>query len=278
MTLLNEIKTIISSLPLEKSLVEPDQVYHRTVISLVGDLRVIFQALDLMTPLILEAVDLNTHQGTHYRMGAIDVIPFVFEKADEHHIDQVKKWATTFSKHSPVYFYGALNPKRLSVGSIRKGGLESLLKRIEKGFSHPDLGGFPTLKSGVTAIGVRPPLGAFNIRVPWHDGLKEMVVRMRDKDHGLPGLMSAIFPVNEGVVDLSFNLTQLDKTSLKDVYDRCVHDLKAFGLIPLESTLVGLISRDDVFKGFNHNSIKAVEAYFNVTHSLNEKVIDWSFS
>lgn len=272
---LKDIEAILSPFELEHKLIEPDLSYHRSVISLVGDLDVIFEAIDQMTPIILQAVDLNVHRGSHYRMGAVDVIPFVFEKDHDKGIKRVLEWAKMYAKHTPVYFYGRLNPSRPTVGSIRKGGLESLLRRIEKGFSKPDLGGFPTLKSGVTAVGVRSPLAAFNIRVENHPSLLEMVVNMRESQKGFSGLMSAVFPVNESIVDLSFNLTNLEKTSLKDVYDYCVKALDEIDITPIESTLIGFISEDDLYKGFKDRSIETIENYFKFSHALASKIIDW---
>lgn len=272
---LKEIEVLLAPFELEHKLIEPDHSYHRSVISLVGDLEVIFAAIKTISPVILKSVDLKIHRGSHYRMGAIDVIPFVFENENEEMIKRVLEWAKGFSEDVPVYFYGRLNPSRPTVGSIRKGGLESLLRRIEKGFSKPDLGGFPTLKSGVTAVGVRSSLAAFNIRVENHPSLPEMVVHMRDVQKGFPGLMSAVFPVNETIVDLSFNLTNLEKTSLKEVYDYCVKALEDIDITPIESTLVGLIARDELFKGFKNQKIEDIEDYFKFSHSLKGKVIDW---
>lgn len=273
--LLKEIEDALVPFELEHKLVEPDVSYHRSVISLVGDLERIFEAIKAISPIILKSVNLNNHRGSHYRMGAIDVIPFVFENENEETVKRVFEWAKSFAEDVPVYFYGRLNPTRPTVGSIRKGGLESLLRRIEKGFSKPDLGGFPTSKSGVTAVGVRSPLAAFNIRVENHPALPEIVVNMRDVQKGFPGLMSAVFPVNETIVDLSFNLTNLEKTSLKEVYDYCVKALDEIDIKPIESTLVGLIARDELFKGFKNQKIEEIENYFKFSHPLKGKVIDW---
>ena len=272
---LKEIETLLAPFQLEHALIEADKSYHRSVISLVGDLEVIFEAINTMSPIILTSVDLNSHRGSHYRMGAIDVVPFVFENENEETIKRVLEWAKVFSEDVPVYIYGRLNPSRPTVGSIRKGGLESLLRRIEKGFSKPDLGGFPTLKSGVTAVGVRSPLAAFNIRVENHPSLLERVVNMRESQKGFPGLMSAVFPVNETIVDLSFNLTDLNKTTLKEVYDHCVKVLDEIDVTPIESTLVGLIPRHELFKGFKNEKMNDIENYFKFSHPLKGKVIDW---
>lgn len=274
--ILQKIEEQLKPLGLEKVLFEPDHTYHRSVISLVGPLDLVFKAIDLMTPIVLDAVDLNHHKGSHYRMGAMDVIPFVFEADDSEFKAAVTNWAATYATQVPVYFYGRLNSARPTVGSIRKGGLESLLRRIEKGFSSPDLGGFPTLKSGVSAIGVRSPLAAFNIRVLNHPSLLELVVQMRDLREGFKGLMSAVFPVDVSVVDLSFNLTDLRQTSLKEVYDFAVKALEANSLTVIESTLVGLIARKDLFKGFKTTDLGELERYFKFSHPLSHKIIEWS--
>ena len=276
--LLNQLEEILKPFAFEKLLIEPDANYHRTVITLIGPLALVFKAIDAITPLILAAVDLNVHKGSHYRMGAIDVIPFVFEEENPALKESVISWAQTYAATVPVYFYGQLSPTRPTVGSIRRGGLESLLRRIEKGFASPDLGGFPSLKSGVTAVGIRPPLAAFNMRVKTTETeiLRPLVVGLREQEGGFKGLMSALFPVDKTAVDLSFNLTDLKQTSMKDVFDQTMVQLKALNIELIESTLVGCIAKETLFKGFKSKNLSEIEAYYQFSSPLENKVIDWS--
>lgn len=273
--IIENIRTVLATAAFEHVLIEADAIYHRTVISLVGPLMTILEAIDRWSPAVLQAVDLNHHQGSHYRMGAIDVIPFVLENAKEKDRQTILRWAKTFAKKVPVYLYGELNPRFQTVGSIRKGGLESLFKRIDKGFPLPDLGGKITRQSGVSAIGVRKPLGAFNIRLRKDPKLSFIVRQMRASNPSYPGLMSALFPVSDDIVDISFNLTDLDALSLKKVYDDC---LQATGQVPIETHLIGLISSHHLYQGFTDQTLGEIERYFRLSHSLKEKVINWSLS
>ena len=50
---------------------------HRTVLTLIGPIEGVFAAIEALLDLALEHIDMRHHEGSHPRIGAIDVIPFV---------------------------------------------------------------------------------------------------------------------------------------------------------------------------------------------------------
>ncbi|MBD3224134.1 MAG: glutamate formimidoyltransferase [Caldithrix sp.] len=150
--------------------VDPGKEMNRTVVTFVGPPAAVktaaFKAIEKASQLI----DMSKHSGSHPRMGATDVCPFVPVQGItvEECIELSKEVAGKVAQelNIPVYLYekSAQSPQRENLAIIRKGEYEALPTKLKDPQWKPDYG--PTefnARSGATVIGVREFLIAYNI-------------------------------------------------------------------------------------------------------------------
>jgi glutamate formiminotransferase len=102
-------------------------------------------------------------------------------------------------------------------------------------------------RSGAVVVGARGPLVAFNV---WLDGndldLARAIARtIRESGGGLPGVqaMGVRLP-SHGLVQVSMNLLDYRRTSLKDAFEAVKREAEARGVKVARSELVGLLPRE----------------------------------
>ena len=120
---------------------------------------------------------MNKHKGEHKRMGATDVIPFVPQSKDvtvEECVELSKRVAQRIwdELKVPSFLYedSATRPERRNLATCRKGEFEGMPEKLLQEEWAPDYGErkiHPT--AGITAIGARMPLVAFNINLATSD-------------------------------------------------------------------------------------------------------------
>src|SRR6266404_8697505 len=119
-----------------------------------------------------ELIDMRKHKGAHPRMGATDVCPFI--PVSNVTWDEAIACAKQLGKRVgdelkiPVYLYekAAKDPSRANLAVIRAGEYEGFTEKIKQAEWKPDFG--PAAfneKSGVTAIGAREFLVAYNVNL-----------------------------------------------------------------------------------------------------------------
>jgi len=149
---------------------------NRTVVTIVGDPEAIGEAAFLGIKRASEVIDMSKHSGTHPRIGATDVCPFIpiSGVSDEECIQLSKIVGQKIGDELkiPVYLYekSAQTPNREKLPDIRKGEYEGLSKKLKDKNWSPDFG--PALfnaKSGATIIGCREFLIAYNINLNTRD-------------------------------------------------------------------------------------------------------------
>jgi len=120
----------------------------------------------------IDLIDMRTHQGQHPRMGATDVVPFIpiknvsMEEAVEFSKDVAKAVAKKYSLPIFLYEKSAGRPERQNLANIRKGQFEAMADKIKQPEWKPDFGPQKIHPSaGVTAMGARMPLVAFNVNL-----------------------------------------------------------------------------------------------------------------
>src|SRR5439155_446922 len=96
--------------------------------------------------------------------------------------------------------------------------------------------------AGVTAIGARPPLVAYNIYLDTSDvaAAKEIAKRIRTSSGGLPAVQASGFAVN-GQAQVSMNLLDIDTTPPARVFAAVEAAARERGVEILRSEVVGLI-------------------------------------
>jgi glutamate formiminotransferase len=241
------IQQAIGSVPgvmLLRSEMDPD--HNRSVITFAGAPDAVAESARRGIAAAVELIDLRCHQGVHPRLGAADVVPFVpLENASledcaaiAHRIGQ-DVWKTL---GVPVYFYeaAAASPERAPLENIRRGG-------FEKPALAPDLGG-PALhpSAGACAIGARKLLVAFNINLATEDlAIATSIARkIRASSGGLPFVKAMGVPLaSRKLVQVSMNLTDYQRTSLRKVYEAVAAEAAERGTRIAGIQIVGLVPR-----------------------------------
>ncbi len=145
---------------------------NRTVVTFIGEPDKVKEAAFNAIKKAAELIDMRKHKGAHPRIGATDVCPFIplknvtFEECNEIAIEVAKRVGEELL--IPVYLYekSAKIPERKDLSYIREGEYEGLPEKILKPEWKPDFGPQEfNPKSGVTVIGVREFLIAYNINL-----------------------------------------------------------------------------------------------------------------
>ena len=156
--------------------VDPGKDTNRTVVTLVGPPEVIAEAAFQGIKIASEVIDMSKHSGTHPRMGATDVCPFIpINGVSEEECVEISKQVgkrVGEELNIPIYLYerSAQNPKRKKLPDIRKGEYEGLSDKLADPEWKPDYGPAKLhVKGGATVIGCRDFLIAYNINLNTRD-------------------------------------------------------------------------------------------------------------
>src|SRR2546426_5579657 len=230
--------------------VQTDTSHNRSVFTFVAApgpaVEAAFRAMCVAT----ERIDLTGHRGEHPRMGATDVVPFVPVQGVT--MDDCVALARQLAQRAaadleiPIYLYAraATRPERERLPDVRKGEFEGLRERIGKDpAADPDFGPkhvHPT--AGVTAIGARPFLVAFNIYLDTGDVrvAKQIAQAIRTSSGRLPAVPAPGVEGN-GQAQGSMNLLDIDTTSPASVFAAVESRARERGIGVLKSEVVGLI-------------------------------------
>src|SRR3954447_27029716 len=234
--------------PLEHS---SDASHNRSVFTLVRD------GAGGETPVLalferaVADIDLRGHRGEHPRLGAVDVVPFVpiegVTMADCVALAR-KVGAEVASRFQlPVYLYeeASVNPARKNLEDIRRGEFEGLAAKMATAGWTPDFGpSAPHPSAGATVIGARMPLIAYNINLATDrlDVAKKIAAAIRQSSGGYRFVKAMGIKLEErGIVQVSMNLTNFEKTPIFRVFETVKREAARYGVAILESEIVGLV-------------------------------------
>jgi glutamate formiminotransferase/formiminotetrahydrofolate cyclodeaminase len=145
---------------------------NRTVVTFIGTPDAIGEAAFRGIHRASQIIDMREHRGTHPRMGATDVCPFIpvrdisMEAVDAIARDVAQRVGEELQ--IPVFLYeqSAASPERRNLADIRRGGYEGMATKIQQTAWQPDYGPAELhRRAGVTAIGAREFLIAYNINL-----------------------------------------------------------------------------------------------------------------
>jgi glutamate formiminotransferase/formiminotetrahydrofolate cyclodeaminase len=152
--------------------VDPGFEMNRTVVTFVGNPEGVKEAAFNAIKKASELIDMRHHTGSHPRMGATDVCPFVPVSGitTEDCIKLSEEVAERVGKELkiPIYLYekSAKTPERVNLAKVRMGEYEALEDKLKKPEWKPDYGPAEfNAKAGATAMGVREFLIAYNINL-----------------------------------------------------------------------------------------------------------------
>lgn len=242
-----------------------DPSHNRSVLTFKGNSDDLLSALEKISLLAIENIDMEKHRGDHPRLGAIDVVAFIPENTRD--MQNAVKLANEYGELLAglgvgVYFYeeNARSPERQSLPSIRSGGYEGLEEKLLTGEFDPDLG--PKVfnpKLGASIVGARMPLIAFNINLDTNDldiG-RDIAKRIRFSTGGLAHVRAIALEIEDPMaIQVSMNLTDYRETSISQVYETVKSYAGQYGVEILNSEFVGHIPEDAL--------ISVVEDYLKI--------------
>jgi glutamate formiminotransferase len=186
----------------------------------------------------------------HPRVGAVDVVPFIPLRGTSmaQAVDVAHGFGRALSESTgvPVFFYAeaARDPARRELPVVRWGGFERLAERLAEPQWRPDCGGAaPHPSAGVTIVGARGPLIAFNAMLDTPDVAiaKSIAAAIRESaPGGLPAVRAmGVYLESRGIAQVSMNLLDYRVTSPAAVADRVETEARARGVRVSEWELVG---------------------------------------
>ena len=227
-----------------------DASHNRSVFTLVGDEESIQEVAFQLIKFASENIDMTKHHGEHPRMGATDVCPFVpiKEITTEECVDISKKVAERVNTelNIPIFLYedSASRPERQNLAKVRKGQFEGMPEKLLEEDWRPDFGDrkiHPT--AGVTAIGARMPLVAFNVNLDTDnvDVAKSIAKIIRGSSGGYKyckgiGLMLE----DRNIAQVSMNMVNFEKCSLYRTFETIKFEARRYGVNIIGSEIIGL--------------------------------------
>jgi glutamate formiminotransferase/formiminotetrahydrofolate cyclodeaminase len=153
--------------------VDPGEDTNRTVVTFVGAPEAVVEAAFRAGKRAAETIDMTKHHGSHARMGAMDVCPFVpvagVTMADC--VALARECGRRIGELGiPVYLYehAASSPTRRNLAAVRAGEYEGLERKLADPAWKPDFGpAKPNPRSGAYIIGARE--FAYNVNLATTD-------------------------------------------------------------------------------------------------------------
>ena len=231
--------------------VQSDATHNRSVFTLAGTAAGLTAGIPKLFEGAIAAIDLRTHKGEHPRLGAVDVVPFI--PIDGVTMAECVALAKTIAGSVatrfglPVYLYedAASDPARKNLEDIRRGEFEGLAAKMAQPAWAPDFGpAAPHASAGAAVIGARMSLIAYNINLATNrlDVAKKIATAIRMSSGGLRFVKAMGIPLEDrGIVQVSMNLTNYEKTPMYRVFDLVKREAERYGVQVLESEIVGLV-------------------------------------
>ena len=272
--------------------VDPGADTNRTVVTMVGSPKSISEAIFKGIKLASEILDMSFHTGTHPRMGATDVCPFIpisgvtDEECIEISIQVAKRVGEELE--IPVFLYekSATSPNRKKLPDIRKGEYEGLSDKLKDPDWKPDFGPDKVhVRAGATVMGCRDFLIAYNINLNTRDArlATDIAFELREagrskripnplsknlldgeivrNDDGSPVKIPGTFKDVKGIgwyvenfnrAQISINFNNYKKSTVHHLFDEACRLAEMRGVRVTGSELVGLIPLDAIIMAGKH--------------------------
>jgi glutamate formiminotransferase / 5-formyltetrahydrofolate cyclo-ligase len=228
-----------------------DMDHNRVVVTVVGEPQAVKNAMLEAMGVAIEVIDMNEHKGQHPRMGAVDVVPFIPIKnvSMTEAVELSKEFAKEASDryNLPIFLYekSATDPQRENLAVVRKGEFEGMAEKVKLPEWRPDLGPAEIHKTaGVTAVGARMPLVAFNVNLdtPNLEIASKIAKNVRFLGGGLRFCKAIGIDLKErGITQVSMNMTDYSKTALYRSFELIKIEAKRYGVNVVGSEIIGLV-------------------------------------
>ena len=261
LTLVNEVLDQVRQFEGIKILdVSSDADHNRSVFTYLGEPQTVLAATQAMARKAFERIDMRSQHGSHPRMGAVDVAPFIPVRGMS--VAEAVEIAREFGRFVgglgvAVYYYeeAALRPERKKLPDIRKGQYEALEAKLKDPAWAPDEGPAEfNPKAGGMVTGVRFPLVAFNVNLRTNDvTIAERIAKaVRQINGGFRYVRAMGLALEDkGMVQVSMNLVNYAKTPIPRVMETVRSEARRYGVQVAGSELVGPVpmeALDEVVK------------------------------
>lgn len=239
-----------------------DKDHNRSVFTYIGEPEAVLVATKRLAQKAVELIDMTCHKGSHPRMGAVDVVPFVPVEGVE--INEAVELARDFGRFMgslgvPVYYYeeAAAAEYHKSLVDIRKGEYEALEEKMKKAEWVPDEGPKVFMpRCGATVTGVRFPLIAFNVNLRTTD--LDIATKIAKAVRFLNGGFRFVRAIglsltDKDMVQVSMNLVNFTKTPIPRVMEAVRSEAERYGVLVAGAELVGpvpLLALEEVVRHY----------------------------
>ncbi len=231
-----------------------DVDHNRSVITFAGEPGAVEEAAFAIVARARDLIDLRRHRGTHPRIGAVDVVPFVPVRgatmADC--VAMARRTGERIGRELgiPVYLYeeAASAPHRRNLADIRRGEFEGLAAKMSDPLWTPDYGpATPHASAGAVVVGARAYLVAYNVYLHCTDVkiARAIAHAVRQRDGGLSNVKALGMYIKErDMVQISMNLVDPFRTPIYRVMEAVRTEAARYGVTVAESELIGLLPLD----------------------------------
>ena len=229
---------------------QTDGNHNRCVFTMIGSPEAIEEVAFQLTKKASEVIDMTKHVGEHSRMGATDVIPFVptMGVTVEECVEMSKRLGQRIwdELKIPSFLYedSATRPERRNLATCRKGQFEGMPEKLLQPEWAPDFGErkiHPT--AGITAIGARMPLVAFNVNLDTDNVeiAKSIAKAIRGSSGGFKFCKAiGLLLEDRNVAQVSMNMVNYEGTPLYYAYEMIRALADRWGVRIIGTELVGL--------------------------------------
>jgi glutamate formiminotransferase len=228
-----------------------DADHNRSVITLIGEPAALEESVFSLIARAIELIDLRIHRGTHPRIGAVDVVPFVPVRGATmaQCVEMAQRLGERLARelNLPVYLYekAASAPHRRNLADVRAGEFEGLATKMQDPRWKPDFGpDIPHPSAGATVVGARTYLVAYNVYLGTQDLRigKAIAHAVRARDGGLTNVKAlGMFIKERDMVQISMNLVDPFHTPIYRVVEAVRTEARRYGVQVVESELIGLL-------------------------------------
>lgn len=214
--------------------VHSDPDHGRTVVTLAAEPEPLVRSVAAMCIVAADRIDMSAHRGVHPCTGAADVVPFVpVDGTNMAHAKDAALELSSLMRRAGIshHLYGAATDPVRQLPDVRRA-----LGRSEQ----PDFVG-GRQQAGVTIIGAREPLVAFNVDLATGDPApaRRMAARVRDGEIRALGFALP----SRGISQMSMNLIRPDSATMPVAYERVRREAESEGVAVLGAELVGVATR-----------------------------------
>lgn len=253
-----------------------DEDHNRSVITVVGEIEPLADAVIEAAGVASRLIDLTVHSGQHPRMGAIDVVPFIpIKNVTEREVIELSKYVGEqlwLRYQIPVFLYekSATNKAHENLSDIRKGEFEGMSEKMKLPDWQPDFGGTaPHPTAGVTAVGMRMPLVAFNVNLDTEslEIATKIAKRVRFIGGGLRFVKAmGVMLEQRKIAQVSMNLTNYTKTPIYAAVEMIRAEAKRYGVNIIGSEVIGLVPQQAL--------IDCAEYYLQIENFSSNQILE----